>query len=262
MSTVEEVVSTSYTPEQCKKRRRSMILAVAAGRRHEIDPTITEAAGCFAIDDERDLAGARRRVEDSKRIEAAQQRLAELKANPPVPPPNGRTLLTEFRTLGELAAAVFLLNNRNTLWGPQVDHDHAVSEAEATIKRAESYLRATSDLSIDESIRSAKRTIERTHQAIAERTELQERLANLKALLDRANPRSEQERAAILSQRAEYADLSKRLAALPEPDHEAIATAEAEIEKLAESQLDAANLQFSDPSGKQQGIYPTPCRFS
>ncbi len=262
MSTVEEVVSTSYTPEQCKKRRRSMILAVAAGRRHEIDPTITEAAGCFAIDDERDLAKARRRVEDSKRIEEARARLAELRSNPPTPPPTRETPLSSFRTLGELALAIKMLNTPGALWGPKVDWDHAVREAEATIKRAQGHLRATSALEIDEKIRAAKSSIQRVNEAIAEREGLQVKLATLKAELDKANPRSDAERAAILSQRAEYVQLQKQLEKLPDVDHEAIATAEAEIEKLADSQLDPANMQFSDPSGKQQGIYPTPCRFS
>ena len=164
--------------------------------------------------------------------------------------------------MGELALAIKMLNTPGALWGPQVDHDHAVREAEGEIKKAQSYLRATSALSIDESIRSAKSTIERTHQAEAEREALVEKLADLKSLLDKANPRSEEERAQVMAQRAEYAEFRKRFEALPDVDHEAIATAETEIERLAASQLDPANLQFSEPSGKVQGIYPVPVRFA
>ena len=262
MSTVEEVVSTSYTPEQCKKRRRSMILAVAAGRRHEIDPTITEAAGCFAIDDERDLAKARRRVEDSKRIEEARARLAELRSNPPTPPPTRETPLSSFRTLGELALAIKMLNTPGALWGPKVDWDHAVREAEATIKRAQGHLRATSALEIDEKIRAAKSSIQRVNEAIAERAGLQEKLDDLRRQIEKSNPQTEEAKTSALALRAEFGQVAKRLAALSEPDMEAISAAQAEIDKLAGSQLSPENLQFTEPSGKQQGIYPVPVRFA
>ena len=261
MSTVEALVAES-DPKLAEKHYKSMIRAVAARRRHEIDPGIVEASGRFAVDSERDQAIARRRVEAVQRIEEAKQRLVELRANPPTPAPTRETPLSEFETIGQVALVVAFLNGRNTLWGPKVDHDHAVREAEGEIKKAQSYLRSTSALEIDEQIRAARATIERTRQAEAERAELQERLANLKSLLDRANPRSEEDRAEVLARRAEYAEFRKRFDGLPDVDHEAAARAGDEIEKLAEAQLDPSQMEFSQPSGSRQELFAVPVRFA
>ena len=261
MSTVGEVLE-KHTPQQAEARYKTMIRAVARGDRHEVDPAIVEASGRFMVDAERDLAIARRRVQDSKRIEAARARLTELQATPPTPPPTRETPLSEFETIGQVALVVAFLNNRNTLWGPKVDHDAAVREAEGEIKKAQSYLRSTSALEIDEQIRAARAAIERAHRASDAKVQLSEKIANLKATLDRANPRSPEARAAILSQRAEYVQLQKQLEKLPDVDREAATRAGDEIERLSELQLDPSQLQFSEPSGKQQGIYPVPVRFA
>ena len=259
---VEQVIQTTYTPEQCEKRYRTMIRAIASGRRQSVDPSITEASGRFQVDAEKDLAVARRRVQAVQRIEAAQARLVELRANPPQPPPNGQTPLSEFSTLGELAVAIAFLNGRNALWGPKVDWDAAVSEAGGEIKRAVGHLRATSDLSIDESIRSARASIQRVNEAVAERAALQEKLDDLRRQIEKSNPQTEEAKTSALALRAEFGQVAKRLAALSEPDMEAISAAQAEIDKLAGSQLSPENLQFTEPSGKQQGIYPVPVRFA
>ena len=161
-----------------------------------------------------------------------------------------------------MALVVAFLNNRNTLWGPKVDHDAAVREAEGEIKKAQSYLRSTSALEIDEQIRDCKATVERTRQAEAERAALVEKLADLRALLDRANPRSEQDRAEVMAQRAQYAEFRKRFEGLADVDTEAAAKAGDEIAKLQEQQLLPENMEFSQPSGKQPGVFPVPCRFA
>ena len=239
-----------------------MVKALASGRRQSVDPAIIEASGRFAVDCEKDLSVARRRVEDSKRIEAAQQRLAELRSNPPVPPPTRETPLEQFKTLGELAAAIMLINNKAALWGPRVDWDHAVRAEEATIKKAVGYLRSSSDLSIDEKIRAARASIQRVNEATAERANLAERLDDLKRKLDRANPRSERERSEVLAQRAEYSKLKKQAEGLPDVDTEAVEKAEAEIAKLQEQQLLPENMQFTEPSGKRQELFAVPVRFA
>ena len=261
-STVEEIVSTSYTPEQREKRYRTMIRAIASSRRQSVDPAIVEASGRFMVDAERDLAGARRRVQAVKEIEAARAELKRLREIIPTARPTADDPVEKYPTVGQLAMAVYAVQNPRALWGPVVDHGNAITEAEGEIKRAQSYLRSTSALEIDQRIRDCKATIERTGQAEAEREALVEKLADLKGLLDGANPRSDEQRAQVMAQRAEHAQLRKRLAGSPDVDHEAIATAEAEIEQLTASQLLPENLEFSKPSGEVQGIYPVPCRFA
>ena len=262
MATVEEVIQAAQTSETTEKQYRSMERAFARGDRHKIDPAKVEASGRFMVDALRDADGLTRRYKAVETITEAMQRLADLRANPPAPAPTRETPLSEFSTLGELAVAIKMLNTPGALWGPSVDHKHAVTEAEGEIKRAQGHLRATSALSIDEQIRAARATIERAHQASDARVQLQERLATLKATLDRANPRSEQERSEVMSQRREHSELAKKLDGLPDVDREAAQKAGDEIERLTASQLLPENLQFSEPSGKTQGIYPTPCRFS
>lgn len=244
--TVSEVLE-KHTPEQAESRYRSMIVAVASGRRHEVDPAITEASGRFECDGQQDLEVARRRVQAVAEIEAATATLAELEKNPPLPRPQRFDLVANYRTLGELGVALYAVQNFQAIWGPDADHSHARAAARAAINSACSFLRFSADKSLDRRERDCRQEIVRLQAAVAEQADLVARRDALLKTANRPGVRPE-DRETSVAARKEYANVCRRLDSIASLDGELVAKCQGEIEEVGRAQLDPAQMEFSKPS--------------
>ena len=248
MSTVEEVIRTAQTPETAEKRYRSMIRAAAAGRRHGIDPSIVEASGRFQVDCERDLQTARRRYRAVQQIEEADVTLQRLAENPPAPRPTAETLVSEFRTLGQLSAALALVRNPNAIT-PSEERWHSEQRDAKTAKgRALGLLRATADKALDQRQRNAREEIARYHEAVADRARLVAKRDDLVQQINKQRVATDEDKQAALGLRREHAGVVRRIESARALDVELIAKLEVEIEEVARLQLQADQIDFTSPT--------------
>lgn len=243
------VATETYKPtaEQREKAYCTMVRAVARGDRHEIDPAITEASGRFAIDAEKDLEVANRRVKAVADMEAARAELRRLAENPPPPRPTAQTPISEFTTLGQLAAALRLAADPMVAFAPDADHTHAKATARATINRSRSFLVWSADRELDIKATRARQEITRVTEAQAERGALEARRDKLAARINKP-AHSEEARAEVIAARREHPQVCRRIANIASLDSERVNQLQGEIEAAQAAQLDAANMEFTRPN--------------
>ena len=236
------------SPETAEKKYRSMIRAVAAGRRHECDPSITEASGRFAVDCESDLEKARRRVRAVADIEAAHVEIKRLAEIVPTPRPNASDLVEAYPTVGELGMALYATQNPHAAWGPTARHEQQQRDAKSRISVARNFLRFSADKDLDRKSRDARGLIAKVGRDHADLANLESKRADLLAKINGMRVVTEEEKSSAVTLRREYAKLGKRIAAAHVPDVESTAKLAAEIAAAEASELDPAQLEFSKPS--------------
>ncbi len=237
MSMLETIVP--QTPQTADRKYKSMIRAVGAGRRHEVDPAIVETSGRFTADAEADADVSRKRHQSVLDVEQGIATMAELEANPPAPRPTLQTPISDFKTIGEIIAAIHLVENpHSVVTTEKLLWTEKYQAARKRVRQAKVYLQRTADKSLDEKGNGTLNEISRLQQVGANRANLIERRANLKKRLDAGD--------GDLGLRREFATLGKRIGALPEStDSDVIARLQADVERTEQSKLDPANQEFA-----------------
>lgn len=142
-------VQIPESAETIERKYQSMIRAVAAGRRGELDPKLTAASRRFEIDAAKDLAVACKRVKYVALVADSDAKLAELEQNLPAARPTADTLLSSLTTLADLLNAIGAVQHPHHATLDQKIWSDAKNDARTERQKAISWLRFSADESID-----------------------------------------------------------------------------------------------------------------
>ena len=250
MSTAElerelEPETSPAKPVPIADKYRLAVVAAATSGRQEIDESLLRATGRFELDFTADVDKLRKRFQAAKDIETADVELARLEQNPPQPRPAADWPLSQFKTLGELATAIYCVQNpRGVIWQPGEEHRQAVADARASRARAIGELRFTADPNLQSEAGQLSNAIARHREAIAKHSQLVAELASLEKKVAGGYHTEEQrdiwhqDRGALAKLRVKASDPPASL------DESAVRE---QIERLAEKQLDPLAVEFQPP---------------
>ena len=248
-----EAPTVAGTGSASDKYRLAVINAATSGHM-VIDESLLRGTNRFELDFRNDVDKMAKRFRAAEAIEAADVELARLEQNPPQPRPAADWPLSQFKTLGELATAIYVIQHpTGVIWQPEESHRLATANAKAARARAVNTLRSSADPNLHAEIGQLNNAIARHRTEVAKYAELKAELASLEKVVA-AGYRTEEERDIWHEKRRELKQMRIKVADTPASLDEA--EVRQKIEALAEKQLLPLSVDFQppQPAGHPAGI--------
>ena len=242
----EDTETTPTAPVPIADRYKLAVINAATSGNMVIDESLLRGTNRFELDFRNDVDKMAKRFRAAEAIEAADVELARLEQNPPQPRPAADWPLSQFKTLGELATAIYCVQNpRGVIWQPEEEHRQAVAGAKAARARAVNTLRFTADPSLAEEAGSLSNSIARHRTEVSKHVELKAELASLEKVVA-GGYHTEEQRDIWHRHRHELKQLRIKVADPPASlDESAVRE---RIEALAAKQLSPLAVVFTPPA--------------